>query len=89
MCEETNGDIQAQLKQHDDSTRSLGWTSLHERPDDLTTTHNIDYATMSVSFLPLTLNVLVRLSVATRRFSGTHVASYNWTFVKEVRGDMF
>lgn len=49
------------------------------------TMHNVEYATISVSFVPLTLNELVRLSRATA-FSGTRTARDMAVFVKEVGG---
>jgi len=90
ICEEVYDGIQAQLKQQYDSTRELGWTGPFVSVQmDLTTTHKIEYATMSVSFVPPTWNELVRLSVGTRAFPGRHTASDIEKFVKEVGGDMF
>ena len=39
---------------------------------DLTSTHNTEYATMSISFVPEDMGGLVRLSVATKPFPGRH-----------------
>ena len=91
IYEEVDGGIQAQLKKQYDSTRELGWTGpFFSVQIDLTVTHNEEYATMSVSFVPPSnWNELVRLSVDTRAFPGTHTARDIEKFLKEVGGDMF
>ena len=55
---------------------------------DLTTTHNEEYAMMSVPFLPPTWNKVIRLSAATPAFPGTHTARDIEKFVNEVDGDI-
>lgn len=86
LCREVHEEVTRQISHHHDSVRKMGWTGPFVCVQmDLTSTHNTEYATMSISFVPEDMGGLVRLSVATKPFPGRHTQVEVEEFVRKVR----
>ena len=85
LCSEVKDAITNILRRQRESCLRLGWHGPFVAIQaDLTSAHNREYATMSLSFVPETCDEVVRLGVCTKVLHGTHTSADIATWVEEV-----
>ena len=86
LCSEVKEAITDVLRSQRDSCLRVGWYGPFVAVQaDLTSAHNREYATMSLSFVPETCDEVVRLGICTKALHGTHTAADIAKWVEEVR----
>lgn len=85
LCEEVNARIAAVLKVQHTSVTKLGWSGPFVSIQvDMTTTHDVEYCTVSLSLVPEDWRGMERLAVCTKSFPGKHTAGDVEPWIRKV-----
>lgn len=86
LAADVRANLMTMLKDHIESCKELGWGGpFFGVQSDLTSTHGIEFCTLTVSFIPRGHTEMERLTLTTKAFPGTHTASDVDPWIRKVR----